>query len=81
MNTTRTKSILVFLFLLWYNTQNMIEASADDETILSYTYSFADGSAATIMKRDFDAPFVYRSFCGTAETGHTTLNGLAGRDR
>jgi type II secretory pathway pseudopilin PulG len=66
---------------LWYNTQSMLDASTDDDSILSHTYSFADGSAATIRKQDFDAPYVYRSICGTAEPGHTTLNGLAGRDR
>ncbi|MCC5822818.1 MAG: hypothetical protein JJU44_05990 [Planctomycetes bacterium] len=51
------------------------------ETIRTATLSFADGSAATMSLEEMTGDWVARSMAWQSAPGHTTLNGLAGRDR
>lgn len=60
---------------VWLNPQRDIEA----DTNLRETYGFADGSA--IASPGLTGPFVERSTVYFTGPGHTTTNGLAGRDR
>lgn len=52
-----------------------------DNEYRSATFGFADGSAATMSQRDFSGDWVQRTTAWQVGPGHTTLNGLAGRDR
>ena len=60
---------------VWLNRQSDIDA----DTNLRQTYGFADGSA--IAAPDLAGPFVERSTALFNASGHTTTNGLDGRDR
>ena len=51
------------------------------ETVRSATVSFADGSAAAMSLDEMTGDWVARSMAWQSAPGHTTLNGLAGRDR
>ena len=64
----------------WLSSQRLIESDPDGLEI-PQIYSFADGSAASIKGKDFNAPFVERGFTTRDGTGFTTVDGLAGRDR
>ncbi len=45
------------------------------------TFSFADGSAQAMSQSEFTGDWVQRAAAWQTAPGHTTLNGLAGRDR
>ncbi len=60
---------------VWLNRQRDIDA----DTNLRQTYGFADASA--IVVPDLSGPFVERSTAYMIAPGHTTTNGLHGRDR
>lgn len=60
---------------VWLNRQRDIDA----DTNLRQTYGFADGSA--IAAPDLAGPFVERATVFFNAPGHTTTNGLQGRDR
>jgi len=64
----------------WLNSQRELDADIDGFS-LRQTYAFADGSATAILGKDFNAPFVERSFTQRDGPGFTTVDGLAGRDR
>ncbi len=65
---------------VWLNSQRDIEDMSEESSLIEI-YSFADGSAAAIKHKDFNAHFVERSFASRIGTGFTTVDGLAGRDR
>lgn len=54
---------------------------ARDEALRSATFGFADGSADAMSQEDFTGDWVLRATAWQVGPGHTTLNGLAGRDR
>ncbi|RMH24665.1 MAG: hypothetical protein D6692_12580 [Planctomycetota bacterium] len=60
---------------VWLNRQRDIDA----DTNLRQTYGFADASA--IVAKDLTGPFVERSTVFFTAPGHTTTDGLRGRDR
>ena len=55
--------------------------NAEDTEMRSATFSFADGSAAAMSQAEFTGDWVDRVAAWQSEPGHTTLDGLAGRDR
>ncbi len=54
--------------------------SSNDES-RSATFGFADGSAQGMSQNEFTGDWVERATAWQIGPGHTTLNGLAGRDR
>lgn len=57
------------------------DPGTEDPARIRLTYGFADTSAAVFTESTFNAPFVSRSTTYYDGPGHTTLQGLAGRDR
>lgn len=54
---------------------------SSDDIYRSATFSFADGSAQGMSQAEFTGDWVQRATAWQTAPGHTTLNGLAGRDK
>ncbi len=54
---------------------------SSDKVYRSATFGFADGSAQAMSQADFTGDWVQRATAWQTGPGHTTLDGLAGRDR
>lgn len=74
------KMILYNWSSTWLNPQSIIETDEEGSRIRS-TYSFGDGSVALLYINEINGPFVDRNFVSWIQSGITTTDGLAGRDR
>lgn len=74
------KMILYNWSSTWLNPQDIIENDEDGSRTRS-TYSFGDGSVGLLSISEIDGPFVDRNFVSMIQSGITTTDGLAGRDR
>ena len=54
---------------------------SSDDQFRSATFSFADGSAQPMSQDEFTGDWVQRATAWDVGPGHSTLDGLAGRDR
>ncbi len=74
------KMILYHWASIGLNPQSALENDQDGTTIRA-VYSFGDGSASLLYESEINGPFVDRNFISMIQSGITTTDGLAGRDR